>query len=81
MPQSVFSAPKYKYTCVWLAACAKSPVARLPGFMQVFWLAHLHLILLPKRSCSVDINKTTRLQRRARAGLSPASLLAAGPTD
>ena len=32
----------------------------------------------PSQVCfSVDMNKTTRLQRRARAGLSPASLLAA----
>jgi hypothetical protein len=75
MPQSVFSAIK--------EICKQQSNCRIPvgvtafDSMQVFWLAHHHFTLLPKHSFSVDMSKIPRLQRRARTGFKPVSLLAA----
>jgi hypothetical protein len=49
--------------------------------MQVFWLYAMASVLLPRQIVQWIYERTTRLQRRVRAGVSPASLLAADPPD
>jgi hypothetical protein len=49
-------------------------VAFALSFRQVFWLRLQRLVFLPKDHLSGFPNKTLPLQRRDRAGLTPASL-------